>query len=104
MKIELRRKRQHQLQLKIRKDERRHSTYQTIHYEYPQLVHIFLQDLMTMDGFTENEIGFAAGVRLDIIRRILNGDRRKGSKTVFFNLLGLYARVFCDWLDYPNPE
>lgn len=38
---------------------------------------------MTMDGFTENEIGFAAGVRLDIIRRILNGDRRKVSKTVF---------------------
>ncbi|MGD9153405.1 MAG: hypothetical protein PVG30_07110 [Gammaproteobacteria bacterium] len=80
------------------------ATYRTISREFPQMSRLMLKDLMQIDGYSDIEIGFASGVGLDIIRKIAMGNTCCVSKTTFLRLLGLYARVFCDWFALREDE
>lgn len=73
------------------------ATYSIIRKEFPQMSHLMLKDLMQIDGYSDVEIGFASGVGLDVIRNIAMGNTYGVSKATFLRLLGLYAKVFCDW-------
>ena len=73
------------------------ATYRTINRDFPRLSHLMLRDLMRIDGYSDIEIGFGAGVGLDDIRKIATGNTCGISKKTFLRLLGLYAKVFCDW-------
>ena len=78
----------------------KNDSYQNIIRQYPQLIHCLLNDLLKVDGYSEVTVGFGTGIDLDIIRKITTHDANKISQRVFFDILGLYARVFCDWIHY----
>jgi hypothetical protein len=72
-------------------------TFHSINKNFPQLSSILLKDLLQMDGYSDVAVGFGAGVGLDVIRKIATGNTCCVTKTTFFRILGLYAKVFCNW-------
>ena len=47
-------------------------------------------------------VGFGTGLNIDIIRKIINHNIRKIPQRAFFDILGLYSKVFCDWTHYKD--
>ena len=80
------------------------ATYRMINREFPRMSHFMLRDLMQLDGYSDIEIGFGTGIGLDVIRQLAQGNTCCVSKTTFLRLLGLYARVFCDWFALEGDE
>lgn len=72
-------------------------TFQNINKDFPHLAKLLIKELLKVDGYSDTEISFGAGIRLDIIRKIATGSSCYISQTTFFRILGLYAKVFCDW-------
>lgn len=83
--------------------QHKNDSYQNINNKYPQLIHYLLNDLLKIEGYSEVVIGFGTGTNLDMIRKITENNIRKIPKHVFFDILGLYARVFCT-RDYHKKE
>jgi CRISPR/Cas system CSM-associated protein Csm5 (group 7 of RAMP superfamily) len=77
-------------------------SYQNIIHKYPRLIHSLLTDLLKIEGYSEVAIGFGTGINLDTIRKITNNNLKRIPKRVFFDILGLYARVFCDWYHFKD--
>ncbi|OGT06621.1 MAG: hypothetical protein A2103_04425 [Gammaproteobacteria bacterium GWF2_41_13] len=71
--------------------------------ESPQLIEYLLHDLLNVEGYSENEIAFALGLPLHLVRQISVGDLSSVNRDIFLALFSLYARVFCGWCSY-NPN
>jgi len=80
------------------------TTCNKIKKHYPQLIQMLINDLLKVEDYSEMMVGFAAGVNLDVIRKILLGDIAPVSERIFLDILGLYARVFCDWKHYRKED
>lgn len=80
------------------------ATYRMINRQFPQMSHLMLKDLLQVGGYSDIEIGFGAGIGLDIIRQLARGQTDCISKTAFLRLLGLYAKVFCNWFALRDEE
>lgn len=79
-------------------------TYNKIKKNYPQFLQLLINDLLKVEGYSEVMIGFGSGVSLDVIRKILIGDITHITEQVFLDILGLYARVFCNWKHYRKED
>jgi hypothetical protein len=82
--------------------QHRIESYQNINNKYPRLIHSLLTDLLKVEGYSEVTVGFGTGTNLDIIRKISNNHIKKIPKRAFFGILGLYARVFCNWYHFKD--
>ena len=67
---------------------------------YPCFITHMLNDLMGIEGFSETEIGFGSSIPLETIRDITSGNLSCLNQEVSLALLGLYARIFCNWWCY----
>ncbi|MBN1684186.1 MAG: hypothetical protein JW855_01940 [Gammaproteobacteria bacterium] len=69
---------------------------------YPCFVAHMLDDIMSIDGFSETEIGFGSSIPLETVRDIVAGNLKHLNQEVSLALLGLYARIFCNWWSYQD--
>jgi hypothetical protein len=91
------------LQIIKRKRQKKYS-YEKLCYQYPRLVNFLLNDLLEIDGYSEKEIAFATGLHIDTIQKILHYQFKNIPQRVFFDIVGLYARVFCIWSHFNDSE
>jgi hypothetical protein len=77
-------------------------SYKRIINKYPQLIHNLLNELLQIEGYSETVIGFGTGIQLDMIRKINTQHIYPIPQRVFFDILGLYARIFCNWYHYKD--
>lgn len=70
--------------------------------ENPQFVRYLLNDLLEIEGYTENEIAFGLNLPLNYIRKISEGNCHQVSRNTFLAILNLYARVFCGWCHFQD--
>ena len=95
---------------KLRKKQRRRINYRSsnfykiINERFPQLFQLLLSDLLRVDGYSEVDIGIGLGIGVDVVRKIIIGNTNKIPEEIFFDILGLYAGVFCNWGRYKEDE
>ncbi|HCU04980.1 MAG: hypothetical protein A2X77_03950 [Gammaproteobacteria bacterium GWE2_42_36] len=74
--------------------------FSKVREESPRLIEYLLHDLLSVEGYSENEIAFALGLPLHLIRQLSAGDLTIINRDIFLALFSLYARVFCGWCSY----
>lgn len=69
-------------------------TYYLVKHECPGLFRAMMQDLMRIDGFTEVDIAFGAGVSIETVRACLYGQACVLEQGTFYALLDFFTRLF----------
>lgn len=73
--------------------------YQTMKH-FPQFIRYLAEDILRIESYTENEIGFGSGVSLESVRKIINGKTNHVNRKMFQEMIHFYSRTVCGWCSF----